>query len=70
MRRPVPPCGEACPRRSTICHDQKICPALGEYQTSLAKYKAILAIGRRAEDDYEKARSGRDDRETLKKRWR
>lgn len=70
MRRPDPPCGSGCPRRSTACHDSKICPAWGEYQTALAEYKAILAAGRRAEDDYEKVRNGRDDRETLKKRWR
>lgn len=68
MRRPVPPFGAGCPRRSTACHDPKICPAWGEYQTALAEYKAILAAGRRAVDDYEKVRNGRDDREMLKKR--
>lgn len=70
MRRPRPPCGAGCPRRSTVCHDPKICPAWGAYQTALAEYKAILAAGRRAVDDYEKVRNGRDDREMLKKRWR
>lgn len=70
MRRPDPPCAAVCPRRSPGCHDPEVCPAWGEYQTALAEYKAILAAGRRAVDDYEKVRNARDDREMLKKRWR
>lgn len=70
MRKPVPPCGAHCSRRSTTCHDPITCPAWGRYQAALAEYKAILAAGRRELDDFEIARNSYDSRQHLKKRWR
>lgn len=49
----MPPCHKDCPKRSTVCHDRKVCPDWGVYQDELKAFNEMRRRRKDAETDYQ-----------------